>query len=238
MIKKNLLLASGLLLGGTLLTGCGQAVSDAAPAVSAGTATTVENCGRTLSFGAAPLRTVAMTPGQSELLVRLGLADKVVAEAQSKGRKLMPELAASGTVQQLSQQGPPSREVLLGVGPDLVYSPTGYEFTAEQGFASIEQLKAAGAESYISTAGCLERRGSAEVRDLLVDIAADIGLKGGVYGSRMTGGGFGGCTVSLVRADKAQAITRRLYTVYLEKAGIEPTIFATRPSDGARAVGM
>ncbi len=79
---------------------------------------------------------------------------------------------------------------------------------------------------------------SCDELDLLVDIAADIGLKGGVYGSRMTGGGFGGCTVSLVRADKAQAITRRLYTVYLEKAGIEPTIFATRPSDGARAVGM
>ncbi|MGP9501769.1 ABC transporter substrate-binding protein [Specibacter sp. AOP5-B1-6] len=170
MIKKNLLLASGLLLGGTLLTGCGQAVSTAAPAASASTATTIENCGRTLSFGAAPQRTVAMTPGQSELLVRLGQADKVVAEAQSKDQELMPELAASGTVQQLSQQGPPSREVLLGVGPDLVYSPTGYEFTAEQGFASIEQLKAAGAESYIATAGCMERRGSAEVKDLLVDI--------------------------------------------------------------------
>jgi galactokinase len=79
---------------------------------------------------------------------------------------------------------------------------------------------------------------SCDELDLLVDIAMDIGPRGGVYGSRMTGGGFGGCTVSLVRAEKVESITRRLYTVYLEKAGIEPAVFVTRPSDGARPVGM
>jgi len=35
--------------------------------------------------------------------------------------------------------------------------------------------------------------------DVVVDIAAGIGQKGGVYGCRMTGGGFGGCTVALVQ---------------------------------------
>ncbi|MBV1778771.1 ABC transporter substrate-binding protein [Paeniglutamicibacter sp. ABSL32-1] len=170
MNNKTLPLISGLLLGGTLLAGCGQAVSATVPAASAGAATTIENCGRTLDFAGVPQRAVAMTPGQSEMLVRLGQADKVVAEAQSKGRELMPELADLGTATQLSEQGPPSREVLLGVAPDLVYSPTSYEFTAEQGFAGIDQLAAAGAQAYIATAGCSERRGSAEVSDLLTDI--------------------------------------------------------------------
>ncbi|MFL4472441.1 ABC transporter substrate-binding protein [Paeniglutamicibacter sp. MACA_103] len=170
MNNKPLLLISGLLLGGTLLTACGQAVSAIVPAESAGAEKTIENCGRTLSFAGVPQRAVAMTPGQSEILVRLGLADKVVAEAQTKGQALLPELASLGTATQLTEQGPPSREVLLGVGPDLVYAPTSYEFTAEQGFASIDQLKAAGADSYIATAGCAERRGSAEVTDLLTDI--------------------------------------------------------------------
>lgn len=170
MNNKTLPLISGLLLGGTLLAGCGQAVSATVPAASAGAATTIENCGRTLDFAGVPQRAVAMTPGQSEMLVRLGQADKVVAEAQSKGRELMPELAELGTATQLSEQGPPSREVLLGVAPDLVYSPTSYEFTAEQGFAGIDQLAAAGAQAYIATAGCSERRGSAEVSDLLTDI--------------------------------------------------------------------
>ena len=170
MNTRNLFLASGLLLGGTLLAGCGQAVSATAPTESAGAAKTIENCGRTLTFDAVPQRAVAMTPGQSEMLVRLGQADKVVAEAQSKGRALRPELADLGAATQLSEQGPPSREVLLGVSPDLVYSPTSYEFTAEQGFAGIDQLAAAGAQAYIATAGCPERRGSAQVGDLLSDI--------------------------------------------------------------------
>lgn len=170
MKNKPLLLITGLLLGGTLLAGCGQAVSATMPADTTGAEKTIGNCGRTLSFTGVPQRAVAMTPGQSEILVRLGLAGKVVAEAQSKGQALMPELANLGTATQLTEQGPPSREVLLGVEPDLVYAPTSYEFTAEQGFASIDQLKAAGAQAYIATAGCAERRGSAEVTDLLTDI--------------------------------------------------------------------
>ncbi|WP_269936472.1 ABC transporter substrate-binding protein [Arthrobacter sp. HY1533] len=171
MNKKCLMMPPAVILGTVLLAGCGQAVAGKTTAGHVDGATTIENCGRTLTFATAPQRVVAMTPGQSELLVRLGQAGKVVAEAQSKGRELLPELAAAGQATQLSEQGPPSREVLLGVAPDLVHSPTGYEFTAEQGFASVEQLKSSGAESYIATAGCLERRSSAEVRDLLTDIA-------------------------------------------------------------------
>lgn len=168
---KTAALLGSLVLGGTLLAGCGQAVTPtAASEPSSNTAGTIQNCGRTLSFGAVPQRAVAMTPGQSELMIKLGLADKVVAEAQTKGGELAPELKAKGEIKQLSDQMPPSREVLLGVSPDFVYSPTGYEFTAEQGFASIEQLKQAGAESYIATAGCMERRSNAEVKDLLTDI--------------------------------------------------------------------
>ena len=41
--------------------------------------------------------------------------------------------------------------------------------------------------------------------DLLVDLARKIGPAGGVIGSRMTGGGFGGCTVSLVETAKVDA---------------------------------
>ena len=72
--------------------------------------------------------------------------------------------------------------------------------------------------------------------DLLVDIAQTIGWSGGVIGSRMTGGGFGGCTVSLVRSGAVADFTSELARRYHEGTAIEPTIFSTRPSQGAMAL--
>ena len=45
--------------------------------------------------------------------------------------------------------------------------------------------------------------------DAVVEIAENIGVKGGVYGCRMTGGGFGGCCVALVKADAVDAISQK-----------------------------
>ena len=69
--------------------------------------------------------------------------------------------------------------------------------------------------------------------DLLVSLARLIGVDGGVYGSRMTGGGFGGCTVSLVKTGKIESVSEFIRKNYLAVTGIEPTIFATRPAQGA-----
>ena len=72
--------------------------------------------------------------------------------------------------------------------------------------------------------------------DALVEIAREIGEAGGVYGSRITGGGFGGCTVSLVRTDKAESVAERLGSEYAKRVGKEATIFVTRPTQGARVL--
>ncbi|MDR0869765.1 MAG: galactokinase [Planctomycetaceae bacterium] len=66
--------------------------------------------------------------------------------------------------------------------------------------------------------------------DALVEIAKDTD---GTIGSRMTGGGFGGCTVSLVETAKIGSITERITEQYQKKVGKEPTIFATKPAQGA-----
>ena len=69
--------------------------------------------------------------------------------------------------------------------------------------------------------------------DAVVEIAEHIGIKGGVYGCRMTGGGFGGCAVALVKTEAVDPITNRLAAEYLKMTGIEPTIFVSRPASGA-----
>lgn len=74
---------------------------------------------------------------------------------------------------------------------------------------------------------------SCQELDILVDIASGIGNEGGVIGSRMTGGGFGGCTVSLVKTEHVEEIATKICSSYQEKTGIEPTAFSTPPAQGA-----
>ena len=74
---------------------------------------------------------------------------------------------------------------------------------------------------------------SCEELDLLVELAAECD---GVIGSRMTGGGFGGCTISLVRRTVLDRIARHIEDGYLQKTGRTASAFATRPVDGARMV--
>ena len=69
--------------------------------------------------------------------------------------------------------------------------------------------------------------------DAVVEIAGSIGVKGGVCGCRMTGGGFGGCCVALVRMDAVDTISKKIAADYKKQTGIEPAIFVSRPADGA-----
>ena len=70
--------------------------------------------------------------------------------------------------------------------------------------------------------------------DLVVEVAQQIGEAGGVIGCRMTGGGFGGCVVSLVKTGAVQRITRNLDVAYEKKTGRQASIFSSRPAAGAR----
>lgn len=175
--RLTLSLASTLVaaLVGGLAAGCGSGVADdRTPAAASGAyPVSVENCGTRLTVDHAPRRVVGLMPSQTELLVRLGLADRLVGQAQTATHDLPPDVAEKVTgVPVLSTTTPPSREDLLAVTPDVVVAPTMYEFTAEQGFATLDQLRAAGAVGYVAAGGCPDRRTTATVEDLFTDITA------------------------------------------------------------------
>jgi galactokinase len=69
--------------------------------------------------------------------------------------------------------------------------------------------------------------------DAVVQIALELGSAGGVYGCRMTGGGFGGCTVALVQAEKVSAVAERIASEYEKRTRIKPALFTSRPAPGA-----
>jgi galactokinase len=72
--------------------------------------------------------------------------------------------------------------------------------------------------------------------DEVVEIARKIGTKGGMIGCRMTGGGFGGCTVSLVKTSAVHQIADTIFNEYQNATGIKPALFVSRPAAGATII--
>jgi len=71
---------------------------------------------------------------------------------------------------------------------------------------------------------------SCEEIDFLVDTAVNLD---GCLGARMTGGGFGGCTVNLVSQDKAETFAKALSAAFLERFSIKAETYICEAVDGA-----
>jgi galactokinase len=69
--------------------------------------------------------------------------------------------------------------------------------------------------------------------DLMVELARKCS---GVYGARMTGGGFGGCTVNLVDADAVEEFKAAIAGDYNDATGLHPEIYVCTAADGAAEV--
>ena len=119
---------------------------------------------------------------------------------------------------------------------ELVYRRCKHVITEN---ARVLATEAALAKSDVEEAGRLMSASHVSMRDdyeiscpeidILVGIAEKIP---GVYGSRMTGGGFGGCTVSLVDAARVDAVTAEMRRAYQAATGHVSTIFACTPAAG------
>ena len=67
-----------------------------------------------------------------------------------------------------------------------------------------------------------------------VELGDDAMSVDGVHGARLTGAGFGGCTVNLVRRDSIDAVSEAISTRYPARTGLTPRVFEVVPSPGAR----
>ena len=100
-----------------------------------------------------------------------------------------------------------------------------------------EHLERAGRLMYASHWSYRSRCGlDAPETALLVRLARSIGVRGGVYGARVTGGGSGGTVAVLGRRDRLAANLRRMALAYEERTGICPVVFRGS-SPGAEAFG-
>jgi galactokinase len=100
----------------------------------------------------------------------------------------------------------------------------------ERGLASgdLERVGRAFAESHASMRDLFEI--STPELDAMVEIAIAVP---GVEAARMTGGGFGGCTVNIVRSDAVDALRRAVESEYPQRTGVQPAVYVVTAAAGA-----
>jgi galactokinase len=76
---------------------------------------------------------------------------------------------------------------------------------------------------------------SSKELDLMVEIAS---AQPGLVGARMTGGGFGGCTINLVESASVPDFRRNLAAEYSSKTGLTPEIYVSPASEGAQQIAL
>lgn len=162
-----------------------------------------------------------------------GEYNKRRASCEEAVRLLSPVL---GPIKALRDVTPADLEANKGLLSDVTYRRARHIVTENERVLEAADALAAGD---LPRCGALMNQSHVSMRDDYeisceeVDILVDIAQKQpGVFGSRMTGGGFGGSTVSLVDASLADAFMENVRTAYEKATGLKSTIFACSPQQG------
>ncbi len=114
---------------------------------------TIENCGQEITFDKAPERTVALGQNSAEVMLLLGLEDRMVGTAFWPNR-VLPELkAANDTVETLSVEFP-SLEAVLAKEPDFVAAMLVTLMGPDSKVAKREDFETLGIPTYLSPSAC------------------------------------------------------------------------------------
>ena len=159
-------------------------------------------------------------------------------EACEEGVRLLRPLL--GPIKALRDVTPDQLESHRRVMPDLIYRRCRHIVAENARVLEAESALLAGdfaACGRTMNASHVSMRDDFEITCPEIDFLASLAQTiEGVYGSRMTGGGFGGCTVSLVEASAVERVSSILVDGYRIGIGLDAEVFACSPSDGARLI--
>ncbi|GAA1519542.1 iron complex transport system substrate-binding protein [Agromyces terreus] len=150
-------------MGAVILTGCASPtaaspaatpVADDASAAASGYPITVDNCGTEVTLEAAPERVLTVKSSTLELMLALGLADRVIGSAFSDG-PVPDEYADAASGIDVVSDKVPSQEATLALEPDLVFAGWESNLSAE-GAGERDALAKLGVASYVAPAACKE----------------------------------------------------------------------------------
>ncbi|MEV4876883.1 ABC transporter substrate-binding protein [Streptomyces cyaneofuscatus] len=156
-IRTAALFAAGVVL----LTACGGGTTNSSAAggdQADGFPLTLENCGRTVTVKAPPQRAVSVDQGSTEILLSLGLADRLAGTATWSDPVMKGLEKANKGVERISENRPSSEKV-LDKEPDFL-SASFASTLAKGGVAPREQFEKLGVPTYISPADCVGKDNS------------------------------------------------------------------------------
>ncbi|MEU8513603.1 ABC transporter substrate-binding protein [Kitasatospora sp. NPDC048722] len=145
------------------LTACGAEIAPGggATAASAHYPVTVDNCGTKLTFPHKPARTVTYDVGITELMLSLGLADRMAGYVMPDDKGRIDQVAWKDGYQRTAwlSRAQITKEVVLDAEADLVLAGWHYGYDEGRGFTP-EALKAVGVASYVLTESCRSGKGT------------------------------------------------------------------------------
>ncbi|GAA2081327.1 ABC transporter substrate-binding protein [Pseudolysinimonas kribbensis] len=168
-----------VLAGGALLSGCAQGAA-AAPvptASSAAAAVTVQNCDTSVTFDHPPKRVISIKSTSTEMMLALGVGDRIVGTAYQDGPVPARWAATMRGVPSLSDFMP-SEEAVLAKKPDLVYSGWESAFSADQA-GTRGELASLGVASYVQPAAC---RSTPVAKLTFAEVFREIDQAGRIFG--------------------------------------------------------
>ena len=146
-----------LLLIVSLLMGCTTPKGIESPTTSVSTyPVTVESCGEPITFDSAPKRALSFDTNMTEIMLALGLEDRMVGywiSGVPVGQEYQEQVKNIPLISTVTWP-PPSLEEILNFNPDFAFGAWNYNFSEESGVTP-EKLAQAGIKSYVLTESCI-----------------------------------------------------------------------------------
>ena len=188
-------------IGALLLAGCATAAPAASSSPTSEKPVVIQNCDTKVTFDAAPKRVVSIKSTSTEILLALGLGDRIVGTAFQDG-PVPPKWKAQAAKLHSISDFMPSEEAELALRPDMVYSGWESAFSADQAGTRTE-LAGLGIGTYVQPAAC--RTTGAPAKLAFSDIWAELKQVGAIFRVDAAAG-------KLVAQQKAELATARKST--------------------------
>lgn len=156
-LPKSAALAATAAMLAMSLTACGQATGDTAAAAktAAGFPVKFDNCGTKVKVDQAPKRVVTIKSTSTELLLALGLGDRIVGSAFADGPLPKQWTKDAAGIKVISDKAP-SKEAVLKLEPDFILAGWESNLAADTA-GERDRLAKLGVQTYVSPAACQEK---------------------------------------------------------------------------------